>query len=262
MSTMTMTRDRQASEAHSGPSVAHRRRRRERNQLVSREMKLADKIAYDYRNKGVDFDDLKQVAYLALTKAADRYDESRGTRFSVYASVSINGELKRYFRDHGWSVRPPRSLQELYLTLRSVNDQATQRLARTPTVDELADHADVDREDVLAAMSAHAGYRSQSIDVPADADHPGRGYEPVEDEPGFDRVCDQVDIGRLLNSLSSRERHILDLRYKDGLTQAAIADEIGVSQVQVSRLLAKILDKMRAELDRADEVCADEVCSN
>lgn len=240
-----------AADVHDKPRVELRRRRR--NRLVRQELKLAERIARDYRNKGIDFDDLRQVAYLALTKAADRYDESHGTRFAVYASVSINGELKRHFRDHGWSIRPPRSLQELYLRLRSVEDSETQRLARTPTVDELAEHAEVGRDDVLAAMSAHAGYRSQSIDVPSDPDRPGRGYEPAARDSGFDRVCDEIDLEQLIGSLSARQRRILEMRFRERRTQASIAHEIGVSQVQVSRLLAKILDQVRDDAARRGE---------
>lgn len=225
---------------------------RARNRLVRSELDLADRIARDYRNRGIDLDDLRQVAYLALIRAADRYDDGRGTRFAVYASVSINGELKRYFRDHGWGVRPPRSLQERYLTLRSIQDRLSQKLGRTPSVRELADEAEIGVDDVLAAKSAHAGYRSQSIDAPVHDDRSDQRLEPSVVEDGFDDACADVDFERLLEPLTDRQRLVVRLRFCDGLTQAAIAEEIGVSQVQVSRMLSQILDTLRDHVGDLD----------
>ena len=218
-----------------------------RNRLVESQLRLADRIARDYRRKGVELDDLRQVAYLALVRAAARYDASRGTRFSVFASVSINGALKRYFRDHGWSVRPPRSIQELSLHARSARDRMTQRLARTPSVDELAADVEADPEDVRAGLGV--AYRAESIDASPIGSSPGR--EPVDDDPVFDRAGDRIDVARLVEPLTARQRHIVDLRFGQELTQSSIAERIGISQVQVSRLLQRIVDTLRERTDQS-----------
>lgn len=212
--------------------------------MVEQEMDLARRIAADYRHRGIDHDDLCQVAFLALVKAAQRFDEYSGTRFPVFASVTINGEIKRHFRDHGWAVRPPRSLQELALELRRAQDELAQELGTAPTVDELATHVGVDRDDVIIAMHARASYRSQPIGPRFDDDDEP-AVEPSTTEPGFDAVSDELALVDLVGELSERDQRIVDLRFREQMTQSAIADEIGLSQVQISRLLSRIVSTLR-----------------
>lgn len=208
------------------------------------ELGLARRIAGDYRHRGIEQDDLEQVAFLALVKAAERFDESAGTRFSVFASLTINGEIKRHFRDHGWSVRPPRRVQEDYLAVRSALGPLTQQLHRSPTVAELAEYSGLDEDRVLVALAAQGNYRAKRIAAAGDDDVP-HGDEPATDETGYARVRARVDVARMLSCLSERERRIVELRFDAGLTQSAIARDIGVSQVQVSRLLESITTQLR-----------------
>lgn len=211
-------------------------------------MGLAEQIAADYRQRGIDRDDLRQVALLALVKAADRFDESRGTRFPVFASLTINGEIKRHFRDHGWSVRPPRSVQEAYLNVRRAEERLSQELGRQPTVSELSEDTGLDAERVRIGLAAHGSYRARTLDDAPGDDGPIRSFEPPSVERGYERVDDQMDVSRLTGSLSDRDMKILRLRFWEGLTQSDIADRLGVSQVQVSRLLRSIATTLR---DRA-----------
>lgn len=217
--------------------------------MVESELGLAERIAADYRHRGIDEDDLRQVAFLALVKAADRYDDAHGTRFPVFASVTINGEIKRHFRDHGWSVRPPRSIQERALTVRDAQEALSQQLQRPPTVAELAERCNLDQDEVLLALDAQAGYRAKSIGQPVTGGDAPPTWEPVDEEAGFARVTDQLDFEHLLVGLSERDRRIVELRFCDRLSQSAIADEIGLSQVQISRILSGITARLREELD-------------
>ena len=229
------------------------RKRSVRNQLVNAHAGLAIRIASDYTQRGVDDDDLHQIALLGLVKSVERYDPSRGVPFSPFASRTINGELKRYFRDHTWSVRPPRSAQELHLQLRKTTDEMTQRLGRSPTVPELATELDTSTDAILEAMEAGTAYTAASIDAPSPAsrdDSRTRLSERLADsESKYDRSDVRLVVGQLLERLPEREATILRLRFFDELSQSEIAERVGISQMHVSRLLRRTLRDLRTLLD-------------
>jgi RNA polymerase sigma-B factor len=244
----------------SGPDVdelwreyGETRKRSVRNRLVNAHAGLAVRIASDYNGRGVEEDDLQQIALLGLVKAVERYDPERGVPFSPFASRTINGELKRYFRDHTWSVRPPRSAQELHLQLRKATDELSQRLGRTPNVAELARDLDVSEEDVLEAMEAGTAYTAASIDAPAPGG-PDDERTRLSDRLGagelrYHRAEVQMVVEQLLHRLPEREAEILRLRYYEQLSQSEIADRVGISQMHVSRLLRRTLRDLRTLLD-------------
>jgi RNA polymerase sigma-B factor len=229
------------------------RKRSVRNALVNAHAGLAIRIASDYSQRGVEDDDLHQVALLGLVKAVERYDPDRGVPFSPFASRTINGELKRYFRDHTWSVRPPRSAQEMHLQLRKTVDEMTQRLGRGPTVSELAKELDVSDEAILEAMEAGSAYTAASLDAPA----PGSGQDDrtrlservADTELGLERSEVRMVVQQLLERLPEREAMILQLRFFDELSQSEIAERVGISQMHVSRLLRRTLRDLRTLLD-------------
>lgn len=217
-----------------------------RDQLVEGHTRLASHFARRYSGRGLSRDDLEQTALLALVKAADRFDPERGVAFATFASRSIDGELKRQFRDHSWSVRPPRALQELHLDLRRADEELTQELGRRPRLTDLAARLGVDEEAVLEAMEAGVAHHATSLDAPLDegtrtaSDHLGTG------DPGYEHTDGRLLVEDLLAGLPDREREILQLRFYDNLSQEEIADRIGVSQSYLSRLLRRTLLDLRA----------------
>ncbi len=223
-----------------------------RNQLVEAHRGLAASIANDYRGRGVDLDDLVQIAMLGMLKAVERFDPARGIPFSSFASRTVNGEIKRYFRDRTWAVRPPRSAQERHLDLRRARSVLSSRLGRPPTVAELAAELDISDDDVLDAIEAGAAYRAASLDARRAGDEEGG---PLADRlPGPDspngRVELRVLVDQLLDTLPPREAEIMRLRFYDELTQSEIAERLGISQMHVSRLMRRCLVELRAALDR------------
>jgi RNA polymerase sigma-B factor len=228
------------------------RQRSVRNRLVEAHRGLAASIAHDYRGRGVDLDDLVQIAMLGTLKAVERFDPDRGIPFSSFASRTVNGEIKRYFRDRTWAVRPPRSAQERHLDLRRATTALSARLGRPPRVAELADELDLSEDEVLEAMEAGAAYRATSLDArrPGDED----GAPLAERLPGGDAASRPVElrmlVGQLLGGLPAREAEILRLRYYEDLTQSEIAERLGISQMHVSRLIRRCLLELREALDR------------
>jgi RNA polymerase sigma-B factor len=222
-----------------------------RNQLVEAHRGLAASIANDYRGRGVDLDDLVQIAMLGMLKAVERYDPARGIPFSSFASRTVNGEIKRYFRDRTWAVRPPRSAQERHLDLRRARASLSTRLGRPPTVAELAVELDIPTDDVLDAIEAGAAYRATSLDArrAADDDSGPLADRLVGGEAGSGRVESRVLVDQLLDTLPEREAEILRLRFYDELTQSEIADRLGISQMHVSRLMRRCLVDLRAIVD-------------
>jgi RNA polymerase sigma-B factor len=216
-----------------------------RDKIVESHLGLAHQMARRFANRGEPHDDLVQVASLALVKALDRFDPERGVRFSTFAVRCILGELKRHFRDRGWAVKAPRRVQELYLELGHDIDRLVQELGRAPTVAELALATRATEHDVLEALEAGRGYRSSSLDVP-DPD----GQPLVESIGSIDEdlasVEDKSVLLLALKELSEKDRLILRLRFVDGLTQSDIASRFGVSQMQISRLLAASLQRLRS----------------
>jgi RNA polymerase sigma-B factor len=220
-----------------------------RDELVAAHLGLARQVARRFANRGEALDDLVQVANMALLKALDRYDPGRGVKFSTYATSSMTGELKRHFRDHAWAIRVPRSLQELHLETNEAVETLRQRLGRSPTIPEIAEYVGEPEEEVLLAIEAGRAYRVNSLDAPVSGED--RGIELGEEDPDFDGADGRHDLSPLLSQLPVRERRILHLRFSEGLTQSEIADRVGLSQMHVSRLLARSLDELRtlAEAD-------------
>jgi RNA polymerase sigma-B factor len=226
------------------------RDRRTRNELVEAHRPLAAHLARRFANRGEPFDDLVQVAFVGMLKAVERFDPDRGLEFSTFATATVDGELKRHFRDKTWSVRVPRRSQELHLRLGPATADLTQRLGRAPRIPEIAHEIGIREEEVLEAMEVGSAYRSASIDAPAGEGREGSGFAERLGSPdaSLDLVEHRAVIERALESLPERERTILKLRFFDELTQAEIAERVGVSQMHVSRLLARSLADLRQKL--------------
>jgi RNA polymerase sigma-B factor len=226
--------------------------RSQRNRLIEAHRGLAASIAHDYRDRGVDLDDLVQIAMLGTLKAVERFEPERGIPFSSFASRTINGEIKRYFRDRTWAVRPPRSAQERHLDLRRTSAAMTLRLGRAPKVSELAEELGLTSESVLEAMEAGAAYRATSLDARRPGDEEGLTLgDRLPSEEAASRPAEvRVLVGQLLDTLPEREAEILRLRFYDELTQTEIAERVGISQMHVSRLIRRCLLDLRAHLER------------
>jgi RNA polymerase sigma-B factor len=218
-----------------------------RTEAVARMLPLARSLARRYANRGEPLDDLEQVASLGLVKAVDRFDITRDVRFATYAVPTIAGELKRHFRDRGWMLRVPRDIQELSGRLGSVRERLVHDLSRSPTADELARELGCDVERVLEALSAAEAYRTLSLDQPLDD-----GGGPLEcvgdDDGGYERAEARVMLAGGLAHLAAREREIVRLRFVEGLTQREIAEQIGISQMHVSRLIRRAVDQLRERI--------------
>jgi RNA polymerase sigma-B factor len=209
-----------------------------REAIVARYLPLARHLARGYSGRG-DIDDLHQVASLGLLKAIERFDPGRGLAFSSFAVPTILGELRRYFRDHGWMIRVPRDLQERKQRLDSVTEQLTAELGRSPTIADLAAAADASPEQVLDALGTVTAHFPDSLDRPGqDADDPLE-LTPGYDDPGFEHAEDRAIVDGLLHRLPDRQRVILQLRFQEDLTQAEIGGLLGVSQMQISRMLRR-----------------------
>ena len=224
-----------------------------REQLVERFLPLARQLARRYQRGGEQLDDLIQVASLGLLKAIDRFDPARETAFSSFAVPTILGELKRHFRDKGWSVRVPRDLQEMAVRVDRIADEMSREVGRAPTPAEIAQRTGASLEQVLEAREASAAYRAVSLDRPrSDDEEDGDSYADafgVED-PGFGLAEDAATVDRLMRVLSDREREVLRLRFEEDLTQSEIGQRVGVSQMHVSRLIRQSIARLR---DAADE---------
>jgi RNA polymerase sigma-B factor len=222
-----------------------------RDELVAAHLGLAEYLARRFANRGEPLDDLVQVASLGLLKAVGRYEPDRGVEFSTYATHTIVGELKRHFRDKGWAIRAPRRMQELYLRLGKVVATLGQELGRSPTISELAVEVEVSEEEVLEALEAGQAYRFASLDAPPAGDTDGDtlasrlGVEDAE----FDDAERRATLSPLLAQLPAREQLILHMRFFEGLTQSEIASRLGISQMHVSRLLARSVAQLRAAAD-------------
>jgi RNA polymerase sigma-B factor len=228
--------------------------RQVRNRLVEAHRGLAITIANDYVGRGVERDDLRQVALVGIVKAVERFDPERGVPYGAFASRTVNGEIKRYFRDKTWTVRPPREAQERHLLLRKTTEQLSHELGRSPNVDELAARMELDPDEVLDAMEASAAYRAASLDAPVRSDEGGRvaqRRELAEEDTGFVDAEQQELVANLLETLPEREAEIMRLRFYEDLTQSEIAERVGVSQMHVSRLLRRSLELLRIRLEAA-----------
>lgn len=222
-----------------------------REQLVMSHMNLVRFLANKFKNRGEPLDDLMQVGYLGLLKAIDRFDPERGLEFTTFATPTILGEIKRHFRDKGWSVRVPRRLQELSAKVNQANEALTQRNQRTPSVEEIANYLGVSVDEVLEAMESSSAYSSVPLEggssdddeTPAVIDH----YASVDED--LTSADDRMVIEDTIADFSPREQEVLRMRFNDGLTQIEIAKRLGISQVQVSRLLRRTLKKLQEKVD-------------
>lgn len=215
-----------------------------RDEIVERANWLAVRGARRFVDRGEPFDDLLQVARLGLLKSVDRFDPSLGVPFGAYATPTIMGELRRYFRDHTWSVHVSRRAKDLRPMVNTTSDRLAGELGRSPRVSEIAAALDVGEDAVLEALEANNAYRAHSLDPT------GSGHTPPVDG-GFDGVLDRDLVAQLLDRLPDRERTILVLRFFDGMTQSQIAEQIGTSQVHVGRLITSSLAVLNAHLSAA-----------
>jgi RNA polymerase sigma-B factor len=224
-----------------------------REKLIEQYMSLVRSLARRYAYRGEQLDDLVQIGAIGLIKAIDRFDLDRGVELTTYATPNIIGEIKRHFRDKGWSVRVPRGLQELNVQLSRLVESLTVELGRSPTIPELAKAAGVEEESVLEALESGRAYTSLSLSTGGgDGDD---DLDPMEsigsEEHEFEVSEDRAVLAPGFRVLDARERKILQLRFFDGLTQSQIAQQVGISQMHVSRLIRRSLEKIRSEI--ADE---------
>jgi RNA polymerase sigma-B factor len=226
---------------------ARTRSRRLRNELVERHMGLAAHVARRFGRRGPSDDDLRQVAFLALVKAVDRFEPERNVAFSTFAGRTIEGEIKRHFRDNTWTVSVPRSAKEIHLQLRRATDELTQILGRAPTVGQLAERLGVEIDVVIEGIAAGSAYATASLDAPTVVE--GQTTELGNEDPGYGYVADSSVVAELIGRLPEREQEIVRLRFYEELTQGEIADRMGMSQMHVSRLLRRSFEQMRRQLD-------------
>jgi RNA polymerase sigma-B factor len=222
-------------------------RARIRATLVELHLPLVEYLARRFRNRGEWLDDLTQVATIGLIKSIDRFDLERGVEFSTYATPTIVGEIKRHFRDKGWAVRVPRRLQELKLSLTKAIGDLAQREGRAPTVSELAAHLQMSEEEVLEGLESANAYSTVSLDAPdsGDEDAPAVADSLGMVDDALEGVEYRESLKPLLERLPPREKKILLLRFFGNMTQSQIAAELGISQMHVSRLLARTLAQLR-----------------
>jgi len=222
-----------------------------RQRLIEQYLPLVRSLARRYSYRGEQLEDLVQVGCIGLIKAIDRFDIDRGVELTTYATPNIIGEIKRHFRDKGWSIRVPRGLQELNVKLSKLIEDLTVQLERSPTIPELAKAAGVEEEEVLEALETGQAYSTLSLSAPSSGDD-NEDLDPLESlgelEPEYEVSEDRAVLAPGLRVLDERERKILHLRFYDGLTQSQIAQQVGISQMHVSRLIRRSLEKMREEI--------------
>jgi RNA polymerase sigma-B factor len=223
-----------------------------RKQLIEQYMSLVRSLARRYSYRGEQLEDLVQIGAIGLIKAIDRFDVNRGVELTTYATPNIIGEIKRHFRDRGWAVRVPRGLQELNIQLSRLIEELTVQLGRSPTIAELAKGAGVSEEEVLEALESGRAYSSLSLSA-GSAGHDEDGeLDPLEslgtEEHQYEVSEDRAVLAPGFRVLDERERKILHLRFFEGLTQSQIAQQVGISQMHVSRLIRRSLEKIREEI--------------
>jgi RNA polymerase sigma-B factor len=216
-----------------------------RDALAERFLPLAEHLARRFSGRGQHADDLVQVASLGLVKAIDRFDMDRGVRFSTYATATIVGELKRHFRDRGWGVRVPRSVQEATMQVNRAMSELWQELGRAPTVADLVERTDLSEESVLEALDASRAYTSSSLDEPVGEEGTVAGDLIGGVDERYEVSDEWLAMAPKLRLLSERERRILYLRFFQDMTQTEIAEDVGISQMHVSRLLSQSLERLR-----------------
>ena len=224
-----------------------------RDQLIMSHLNLVRFLASKFKNRGEPLDDLIQVGTIGLIKAIDRFEPDRGLEFTTYATPTIMGEIKRHFRDKGWSVRVPRRLQELSAKINQVTDDLTKELQRSPSIEEIAQRLETTVEEVLEAMESSSAYSSVPLEggsSGADGDEtPSIIDQYVTEDEDLAGSDDRIVLEEAIRDFSPREQEIIRMRFVEGLTQVEIAEKLNISQVQVSRLLRRTLKRIQEKID-------------
>ncbi|WP_028264094.1 SigB/SigF/SigG family RNA polymerase sigma factor [Atopobium fossor] len=222
-----------------------------REQLIVNHLNLVRFLAAKFKNRGEPLDDLIQVGTVGLIKAIDRFDIERGLEFTTFATPTILGEIKRHFRDKGWSVRVPRRLQELSAKVNQATDTLTEQLQRSPSVEEIAEYLETSVDEVLEAMESSSAYSSVPLEGGSsdDEEAPSVIDKYVSEDTALSTADDRMVIEETIRDFSPREQEVIRMRFVEGLTQVEIAEKLGVSQVQVSRLLRRTLRKIQEKID-------------
>jgi RNA polymerase sigma-B factor len=233
------------------PAESHQYRS-QRERIIRRCLPMADHVARHFDRRGEALEDLTQVARLGLLNAVDRYDATKGANFVAFAVPTMMGEVRRYFRDHAWTMHVPRRIRDLHVQINKARTQLTQEVGRAPTAAELAATLGVDHDSVVECLIASDAYQLRSIDAPTGSDESQPQY--VADtlgaiDEGIDRVVDRAAVRPMLENLPELERQVLHMRFFESLTQSQIAKRIGTSQMQVSRILSRTLAALRDELE-------------
>jgi RNA polymerase sigma-B factor len=232
--------------------------RRQREAIIERCLPLADHIARRFKNRGEPYEDLVQVARVGLLNAVKRFDADNGADFLAFAVPTMMGEVRRHFRDHGWSVKVPRRLKELNSQLKTSREALSHQLGRAPTASEIALDLGIDREEVVQAQIASSAYSTLSSDAPAGSgdDHDSRSVSNTfgDLDANLDKVLDIETVRPLLAALPERDQTVLKLRFFDNMTQTQIAERLGISQMHVSRLLARSLAELRQQIQAPELV--------
>ena len=226
---------------------------RQRERIVARCLPLADHVASHFARRGESLDDLTQVARLGLMNAINRFDISKGPSFIGFAVPTMMGEVRRYFRDHSWGMRVPRRLRELHVQISRTTSDLAQQLGRAPTAGELSRVLEVPREEIVECLIAGDAYRLESLDAPLSADSSGKPRVVADAvggiDPQIEHITNREAVRVLVAALPQRERQVLHMRFFESMTQSQIAERIGVSQMQVSRILANTLRRLRDQLE-------------
>ena len=234
------------------PAESHEYRR-QRELIVARCLALADHVASHFARRGEGLDDLTQVARLGLMNAINRFDPAKGPSFIGFAVPTMMGEVRRYFRDYGWAMRVPRRLRELHVQITRFTGELAQQLGRAPTAGELSKVLGVPREEIIECLVAGDAYRLESLDAPLSADGSGKPRLVADAvgsiDPQIDHITNREAVRALVTALPPRERQVLHMRFFEAMTQSQIAERIGVSQMQVSRILANTLRCLRDQLE-------------
>ncbi len=225
-----------------------------RDVLIEKHLYIAEILAKKYANRGIDYDDIYQVACIGLIYAIERYDIDKGFEFSSFATPTIIGEIKKYFRDKGWTIRVPRRIQELSKKINNAKVQLSQELQRSPTIEDIAAHLDSTEEEVLEAMEASKVYTPQSLDVTYDSHNDDKEVNLAEligeEDLYFSRIENNDFLMKTMDKLNEIEKQILVERYFNKKTQVAIARSLEISQMTVSRIEKRILEKLRKEIEK------------
>ena len=216
-----------------------------RSEITTRFLPFAEYLARRFSGRGESLEDLTQVAMIGLLNAIDRFDPDREVQFSTYAAATIVGELKRHFRDKGWALRVPRRLQELAVRVNRTLPELTQQLGRSPTIPEIAEHLDVSTDDIADAMDAVHAYSTSSLDTPMGDEAKAPIDSMGEDDPSIALLDEWSSVAPAVADLPPRDRRVLYLRFFRGMTQSEIAEDIGVSQMHISRILTQTLERLR-----------------